>query len=67
MKAHAKPDMPVVETRRNDEVGALEELHGRCQGKLVEAQHGRSLEDAGRASALAWVMTEIRAMQKARS
>jgi hypothetical protein len=44
----------------------LEELAAWCTEQMVEAQHGRSLEDAGRVSAYARMIVRIREMQRAR-
>jgi hypothetical protein len=57
---------PVDETRRDDAAGALEELFAFCHAEMVEAQHGRNIEDAGRANAYARVQVKIREMQRAR-
>lgn len=61
-----KQVMPVVTGRRNDTIGALEELASWATTQMVEAQRGRTLEDAGRASAYARVIVQIREMQRAR-
>lgn len=60
------PEMPVVTSRRDDAVGALEEIASWCLEQMVEAQHGRAIEDAGRASAYARCIKQIREMQRSR-
>lgn len=51
---------------RKREADDLEALFSWCHEKMVEAQHGRTLEHAVRAQAFAQVQVEIRAMQRAR-
>jgi hypothetical protein len=59
-----KPEMPVVTSRRDDILGALEELRTWVLGQMVEAQHGKHVEDAGRASAYARIAVRITDMQR---
>jgi hypothetical protein len=60
----AKAEAPVVTSRRDDTLGALEELRTWVLGQMVEAQHGKHVEDAGRASAYARIAVRITEMQR---
>jgi DNA modification methylase len=51
-------------SRRDDTLGALEELRTWVLGQMVDAQHGKHVEDAGRASAYARIAVRITEMQR---